>query len=420
MSLSRRAFLAASAAALSAPSSLRAAQEAKVRFRRGGAIHSMMNWGIPRDDDPTRYLPRPFETPRNAFPAALVADFARVGFDFMRLSLDVGPFMQLQGGDRTALERKLLDNIQLFHDQGLDVIVDCHPVEQVPAYSAQTVLNDLEAQPFAEYTAMIGRLAALLGELRSERVMLELMNEPVVRDASHRTQVQVWGAAQLVLHDAARRAAVDLPLLLTGANYGGVAGLEDLDPSPYIGSNTCFSFHYYLPLSFTHQGLDFGTPDAPASPYIVDLPYPYDAVPPEEIMAKTEARIAADPALDAAGKAAALDHTRRILEGFLSEAWNRDSVEKDMERVAQWADGHGIDRHRIILGECGATRRSARFIGAEPVYRRRWLSDVTGGAQARGFGWALWEINTPQFGVQSLEDENKTDPELIQALGLPG
>ncbi|MEI9423361.1 cellulase family glycosylhydrolase [Mesorhizobium sp. Cs1299R1N1] len=420
MEFSRRQLLSASIAALTALS-VRAAAAPKTnsRFQHGGSIHTMMNWGALRDGDPQHYLARPFETARNVFPAELVRDFAQVGFDFIRLSLDVGPFIQLQGSDRDALERKLMDNLQLFQELGLSVIVDCHPVEQVPAYSVQSILADLEAPLFAQYTAMISRLAALLGELRSERVALELMNEPVVGEASHRTQVQVWGAAQLVLHDAARRAAVDLPILLTGADYGGISGLTDLDPSPFIDSNTLFSYHYYMPLSFTHQGIDFGTPDAPSSPYVVDLPYPYDAVSPDEISAKIEARIAANTALDQAAKTAAMADARRILDGFLADGWNRARVEKDFVRVANWADRNGIARNRIVMGECGVTRRDRIFTGAEPTYRRAWLSDVTGIAKTQGFGWALWEINGRQFGIQRADD-NRIDPSIVEALGMSG
>jgi endoglucanase len=419
MPLTRRQFLSASAAALmTAPVRAGAALESNPSFRRGGAVHSMMNWGALQDDDPGRYLPRPFETPRNAFPAALIQDFARSGFDFIRLTLDVGPFMQLQGADREALEQKLIDNIRLFHDLGLAVIVDCHPVEQVPAYSAPSILDDLEGPLFASYTAMIGRLATLLAAVQSGNVALELMNEPVIREASHRTQVKVWGAAQLVLHDAARRAAADLPLLLTGANYGGISGLRDLDPSPFIDSNTLFSFHYYMPISFTHQGVDFGTADAPASPYVVDLPYPYDAVPAKEIAAAIEARIAADTALDAPSRVATQNHAQRILEGFLSGAWNRERIESDFADVEAWADRNGVARHRIVMGECGVTRRIAGFTGANDLYRKRWLSDVTHLAQAGGFGWALWGIESREMGIYRSDDKDRVDGDVVAALAM--
>ena len=421
MSLTRRRFLSASAAALTIkPARAEAVPKADPSFRRGGSIHSMMNWGILRDDDPGRYLSRPFETPRNAYPAAFIEDFARCGFDFIRLTLDVGPFMQLQGDDREALEQKLIHNIGLFHDQGLGVIVDCHPVEQVPAYSPESILDDLEGPLFVEYTAMISRLATLLAGVRSGQVALELMNEPTMRDTSHRTQVSVWAAAQLVLHDAARRAAVDLPLVLTGADYGGISGLTELDPSPFIDSNTLFSYHYYLPISFTHQGIDFGTADAPAAPYIVGLPYPYDAVPAKEIAAGIEARIAADTALDAAGKTAARDHARRVLQGFLSDGRNRERIESDFAEVEAWADRNGVARNRIVMGEFGATRIAAGFTGAADPDRKRWLSDVTQLAQAGGFGWALWGIDSREMGINEVDDKDRVDRDVIAALPMSG
>ncbi len=419
MPLTRREFLSIATAALAVPSArARAAADTSPLFHRGGSIHTMMNWGALREDDRTRYLPRPFDMPRNAFPAELVEDFARSGFDFIRLTLDVGPFMQLQGVDREALEERLIDNIRLFHDRGLSVIVDCHPVEQVPAYSPQAILEDLEGPLFAGYTAMIGRLATLLSGVTSGRVALELMNEPVMRDADRRTQVMVWNAAQLVLHDTARRAAGDLPLVLTGADYGGLGGLRDLDPSPFIDSDTLFSFHYYMPISFTHQGVDFETADAPASPYAVGLPYPYDAVPAQEIEAGIEARIAADATLDDARKAAEREHAQRILKGFLSDAWSRGRIESDFAEVEAWADRNGVPRHRIVLGEFGTTRRIGDFTGADDLSRRRWLSDVTHLAQAGGFRWALWDINSRTMGISRSDDGDRVDQDLISALAM--
>ena len=420
-SLTRRRFLAASAAGLAAmPAYAGPPTPPRPAFRRGGAIHTMMNWAALRDDGSGRYLARPFEAPRNAFPAAFIADFAGSGFDFVRLTLDVGPFIQLQGDDREALETKLLDNIARFHAMGLGVIADCHPVEQVAAYSPQTILSDLDAPVFAGYTAMIGRLARRLADVRTGRVMLELMNEPAMANASHRLQVKVWGAAQIALHDAARRAAPDLPILLTGADYGGISGLTDLDPSPFRGSNVVYSFHYYMPLSFTHQGVDLGAGNTITSPYVVDLPYPYDAISPAGIRGAIKARIDADGKLDSSAKSAEWNRARVIVEGFLADAWNRHRVDADMARVAAWADANGIDRHRILMGECGVTRRDARFTGARPAFRRRWLSDVTTLAQSRGFNWALWEVDGKEFGIQSADDPDRLDASVVDALAMTG
>ncbi|MET3662903.1 glycoside hydrolase family 5 protein [Aquamicrobium ahrensii] len=419
MSLNRRQFLSLSAGALAVLPRDAAAQTTRRLLHRGAGIHNMMNWGILQEGSATRYAPRPFETPRNAFPEALAREFAAAGFDFIRLSLDVGPFMQLQGSDRTALERKLLANIGRLHALGLDVLVDCHPVEQVPLYSPQSILEDLESPLFGEYRAMIVRLAAMLANVRTGRVVLELMNEPLMNNAAHRTQVMVWGAAQLSLHDAARRAAPDLPLMLTGAHYGGISGLNDLDPSPYADSNVLYSYHYYMPLSFTHQGVDYGTPDAATSPYVSDLPYPYDAIPVEEIEAALEARIAAAP-LDAGAKAAAREHAQSILGRFLADGWNRQRIEDDFAIVAKWADRHAIARERIVMGEFGVTRRSGKLMGAAEIYRRRWMSDVTHVAASHGFGWSIWDLNSYQMGISRFDDETRLDRELVSVLAMPG
>ncbi len=419
MALTRREFLAASAAAplLLSAGSGRASVKPKPAFRRGGAIHTMMNWGALVEGAPGTYAARPFDAPRNEFPILLVDSFAQAGFDYVRLTLDVGPFMQLQGSDREALHKRLLDNIALFHARGLGVIVDCHPVEQVPTYSVQSILDDLQGPVFAGYTEMVGRLAALLSGVTTGRIALELMNEPAMDNTRHSTQVKVWGAAQLVLHDAARRAAPDLTLVLTGADYGGISGLTDLDPAPYRGSDVLYSYHYYMPLSFTHQGIDPGSLDYDFAPWIVDLPYPAGALAPDEIARRVEARIASYPGLDAAGKTAARRQANRVLGEFFADPWDGERVAADFARVTDWAARNGIAHERIVLGECGVTRRGPDFTGAPPESRRRWLADVAGLASAAGFGWALWEINGREFGIMDPDNPTRVDPEIVAAVG---
>lgn len=420
MNFNRRSFLSLSTAALLPAVAGKAHARTPDRlFHRGVGIHNAMNWGSLKPGSTSRYQPRPFEEPRSALPEALAKELVPAGFDFVRLSLDAGPFIQLQGSDRAALERKLVSNIERLHAIGLNVLVDCHPVEQVPLYSVQSILSDLEAPLFADYRAMIVRLASLLAGLPANRVALELMNEPALANAGHRTQVMVWAAAQLSLHDAARRAAPDLPLMLTGGHYGGISGLNDLDPYPYSDSNVLFSFHYYFPIAFTHQGVDYGFPDAPSAGYISDLPYPFDAVPPAQIEAALEARIAALD-MEPHARAAANEHARRILRDFLAEKWTRERMAKDFALIAQWADRNAIARHRIVMGEFGVTKRSDRLVGAAGTYRKRWMGDASELAQTNGFGWSIWDLNSYQMGISRLDDENRLDSDLLAALAMSG
>ena len=180
MNFNRRSFLSLSTAALLPAVAGKAHARTPDRlFHRGVGIHNAMNWGSLKPGSTSRYQPRPFEEPRSALPEALAKELVPAGFDFVRLSLDAGPFIQLQGSDRAALERKLVSNIERLHAIGLNVLVDCHPVEQVPLYSVQSILSDLEAPLFADYRAMIVRLASLLAGLPANRVALELMNMPV-------------------------------------------------------------------------------------------------------------------------------------------------------------------------------------------------------------------------------------------------
>jgi hypothetical protein len=46
------------------------------------------------------------------------------------------------------------------------------------------------------------------------------------------------------------------------------------------------------------------------------------------------------------------------------------------------------------------------------------MSDVTHLAQAGGFRWALWDINSADMGISRSDDENRLDQDLIAALAI--
>jgi len=77
-----------------------------------------------------------------------------------------------------------------------------------------------------------------------------------------------------------------------------------------------------------------------------------------------------------------------------------------------------VARNRIVMGECDVTRRTAGFTGAADPDRKRWLSDVTHLAQAGGFGWALWEINSREMGINEVDDKDRVDRDVVAALAM--
>jgi hypothetical protein len=69
-------------------------------FHRGVAIHNMMNWAAVEPSDPNRYVFPAFVGPNYETSDALLRNVAAAGFDFVRLTIDPGPFLQFTGSKR--------------------------------------------------------------------------------------------------------------------------------------------------------------------------------------------------------------------------------------------------------------------------------------------------------------------------------
>jgi endoglucanase len=104
-------------------------------FRRGASIHNLMNWADVLPSDPSRYAWPPFGKPVHEVSDALLDNLAKAGFDFVRLTVDPGPFLQSKGERRDALDGLLLAQIRRILARGMAVVVDFHPNAQVRAYA---------------------------------------------------------------------------------------------------------------------------------------------------------------------------------------------------------------------------------------------------------------------------------------------
>ena len=84
----------------------------------------------------------------------------------------------------------------------------------------------------------------------------------------------------------------------------------------------------------------------------------------------------------------------RAINQYFEGAPDATYLEPFLRSAAEWADRHGIGRERLILGEFGALRTDARYHGAAPADRARYIRDVRATAEAFGFSWALWNSPT--------------------------
>src|SRR6202045_1894825 len=149
-------------------------------FRRGIAVPHVMAWAPIEPAPPRSFVFPPFTQAPKALTAEIRA-LRRVGFDFVRLAVDPGPFLQFKGPRPDYMDRFLMEQVSLILASGLSVIVDFHPSDMHEDYLAALLTRGVATPLFQEYLGLLARVAHLLDALQSSRVALELMNEPPAR-----------------------------------------------------------------------------------------------------------------------------------------------------------------------------------------------------------------------------------------------
>ena len=376
----------------------------KSGFRRGIGISHIMAWA-PLEPAPSKsFVFPPFTYSESAF-ARELSVLRRVGFDFVRFAVDPGPFLQWQDSRRDYLDQMLISRIQLILSYDLSVIVDFHPSDMHPDYLAEKIAAGPDTPIFEGYLRLLARTGVLLNGLQSPRVALEIMNEPPPRAG-------VWRPMLDAAYSTIRKRAPDLLLVLDGGEQGNLQGTTTLDGRSQ-DSNILFSFHYYQPWQFTHQGLA-----GMAAQYLTDVPYPARARPMQESIEASAATIAATN-LTASQKLQAKLTARNDLEGYRASSFDRSTIANDFDKMARWARDHSVPAHRVILGEFGAMNNEQRGLETRQPERLRWFSDVREEAEARGFAWAAW-VHSGSIGFSLVKRDGslELDPGIAQALGF--
>jgi hypothetical protein len=374
-------------------------------FRRGIALSHVMAWAAVEPAPSQAFVFPPFAD--RELRVAELQSLRHAGFDFVRLAVDPGPFLQFHGEWRDKLDQMLLDRVRAILSSGLAVIVDFHPSDMHPHYIARELVRGRGAPAAADFLRLVEHTAGLLQGLRSQRVALELFNEPP-------GPTEAWQPMLEAAYQAARRQAPALLLVLTGAHESAPEGLTALRIAAFRNDPAVlYTFHYYEPFQFTHQGASWN----PAH-YLADVPYPAYARPLSDSLDASMAKIAAAQ-LSLPHQRTAVAEARRHLESYHRSRFDRATIGRDLDRVVRWARNNAIASGRLLLGEFGAMKPDGHLQGARAVERRQWFSDVRTEAEARGFGWAVWAYRgAGGFSLVTSERGFDIDPAIIEALGL--
>ncbi|MES0195849.1 cellulase family glycosylhydrolase [Mesorhizobium sp. M0011] len=405
-----RTALSTAAALGSLPIAPIARAAAGPRFRRG--VNAWPWFSLTREFPAPRtdYDWPPFQSQRPVPTPDDLRRLRRTGLDFIRLPVDPGPFLAADATTRGRLLDMLDAAVTATLHAGLGIIVNIQANAATHYWNPDRMVSSTAAPAFDLYRGLVGELAGRLARFQPGRVALEPVNEPAQACASN-----VWSQIQLSLLTAARASAATLPLVVTGGCGSMVSGLNALDPAPLSPFEPIlFTFHFYEPYPFSHQGAPWMR--EPVYRSLNNVPWPASAGSLEQTLASVRARMAQDTETPEDAKQAAYAETERVLKVYFDAQPDRWFVDKYLRQVRDWGDAHGLAPERIIMGEFGALRTDARYVAAPNPDRVRYIADVRRSAEELGFAWALWDLFD---GMGMMDDTTRAlDPDIIAALGL--
>ena len=387
----------------------------KVAFERRHGINIMWPFLGPLVVDPnnpsTTYRQEPFVNP-SAFPAHVTADVLErikvAGFDFIRLNIAPGPWMEAIG-QPTRLDYLfgLIDEAAaLILRAGLGVVIDLHPSN----YVLFKVVACLDGGPLSDiYGRVVGLFAERYASWPKDTLALSLFNEPP--DASDFTGH--WPTMQAALYRAARALMRHHTLILTADGYASIATTTQSDPRIF-DDNTLWDVHPYEPPLFCSQG----NPDFGFNKHIRGLEYP--PKPAHRLTATAAMLVAvnADFSLGKAQKSVAIASNARNLDFYFMTPFNAAWIDRQFETLASWCAACEIAPSRVLCGEYGAARTSTRYKAASEASRRAYLIDIGAALRKHGFRRSIFALDSPDYGITTGTGSNigTLDSAIIRAI----
>jgi aryl-phospho-beta-D-glucosidase BglC (GH1 family) len=382
------------------------------------SFHHVLNWpDTTNTGGQFGYVWPPFQSRVRTVSKGELLNLRRLGFDFIRLTADPSIMIVNNSGDKWAfLQEHFKGVINSYINAGFVVLFDLHPVGVNPAYVPERLVGGVTSPEFVAYAELVGQVASALKDYPQKSIVFELMNEPGINSLS---RASLWQPMLEALYKKARAAAPDLTLMLSGVQWSDYRSLDKVDISHFKDNNVFYTFHYYEPHIFTHQGADMHW----VTQYMSGIHWPQSESGIAEIVDRAAVRINARTDLDQNAKTEQINTTIKELKALINGKYDADHIEKNFKIVADWADRNAIARDRIVLGEFGCSMQS----NGEPVGPDRiaWLSTIRRTAEANGFPWCYWgyksgngDMKTTNGAMEFASPNGQVHPDLIEPLGL--
>ena len=227
---------------------------------------------------------------------------------------------------------------------GLHLILDNHAVD--PAVSTAPDIGEVLVPVWTQLAAHFAAHPAQL--------YYEILNEP------HGISDAAWNAIQQQVIDAIRQVDRQHAIVVGPANWNSFRNLHQMPV--FADDNLVYTFHFYEPFVFTHQGAGWVDPSLVP---LRDVPFPYD-----------RARMPALPP--------------SLLGTWVGQALGNYSQEGTIAQVRLLIDeaaAFGKDRGvPLFCGEFGVYSPNS-----DPGDRVSWYEGVRQHLEARGIAWTTWD-----------------------------
>ena len=314
---------------------------AQVPFHKGVNLTSWFQAASPRQIQFTKFTKKDFQNIRS------------LGCDVIRLPINL--HAMTSGTPDYTLDPLFLD----FLDQAVGwseelniyLILDNHSFD--PAVSTNPDVENILIKVWSQLAAHY--------KGRSDFLLYEVLNEP------HGISDNLWGNIQQSVIDAIREEDVNHYVIVGGSNYNSYTTLANL-PN-YTDPKLIYTFHFYDPFLFTHQGASWVEPSlVPLS----NMPFPY--------------------------KASSMPGLPNNLNGtWVESAYNNYASDGTVSKVKQLLD---------IVVNFKNSRNVPVFCGEFGVYmpnsnetdRVGWYKEVKNYLDQKSIPWTIWDY-TGGFGL---------------------
>ncbi len=198
---------------------------------------------------------------------------------------------------------------------------------------------------------------------RSAFVIYEILNEP------HGIQGAVWSKIQGQVIEAIRAVDTVHSIIVGGVNFNALSALSPLPEYP--DTNLIYTFHFYDPYLFTHQGETWGSP--PNLRNLKGLPFPSGAHDLPQLPSELRTTWVADN-----------------LKGQYQRDAKTETLAGALNKAAEFSNKRKVP---VFCGEFGVY-----MINALAEDRVRWYDIVTNLLDERGIARTSWDY-TGGFGV---------------------